>query len=461
MPTTPTRRSAQRFARRTARPLLIVALALAFSLTAFIGQAKPPPPTIDGPPPPTHDTRKPKPAPLDDRPQPPDVLGFAEAYANANEPPVLVIVGRDTRTYDQLGATATGLRSDASDRVIGGQLNLIDAEANALKLAGDIEELLLATPDMDLIDVSALTEADRREVKLLEMQGELDAVDLLATKVNAELVLLVRLIDTAVVQDKGARYRVVVEALDVPRGRKIGGFTFDWMLGTDSRTIKRYATAITRKFMDQFTRAKSFATPDGAPRKYTVKFIGLDSIEQMRVARDAFRGVRGVTRVRTRGMSAAQGTSVGTLDVSFAGDPLNLVFDAKQTIGEELGMAPQASDMQSGTITFKAGQPAYRIELQGVPEGVDPDAVREQLEAIKGLSGVTDRGLILVRTTGDRIAAWSAEYGGNPIVLAQQATDRVGAMVDRPIASDVQYDPRTGASVIVLSVEPPLPLEDE
>ena len=433
--------------------LITPALMLAFSFMAPIGQAKPPPPIYDGPPPVIYDGRKPKPAPLQDEPYQPDIAAFAQAYQNANEPSMLVLVGRDTRTYDQLGATATGIRSDASDKVIGGHLNLIDAEGNALKLTSDIQELLLLNPDVDLLDVSALTEADRRDVKLLEAQGDLQAVELMATKLNAELVLLVRLIESDAVSSKGARYRVLVETLDVPRGRKIGGFSFDWRQGTDSRSIKRYASAVTQKFMDQFIRAKAYATADGAPRKYDVRFLGLESVEQMRIARDAFANVKGVSKVRTRGMSSAQGTSIGNLQVTFAGDPIDLVYDAKQTLATKLGMTPQATDMQSGTITFKVGQPAFRIELQGLPDNVEAQQVREKLKEIKGLNYVIDRGTMTVRGSGETIAAWSAEYGGNPIALAQQAALQIGEFIKQPLMSDVQYDPASGSTLIVLSVE--------
>ena len=445
-----------------ARKLVLFSLTLAMMLTASFSEAKPPPPTSGGPTPPAHTGSKPKPKPIDTTPKGPDRARFAQAYERADEPSMLVLVGRDTRTFEKLGTTATGSRSANSTKVIGGELNLIDVEGNAQKLHADIESILLENPDVDLLDLSALTEVDRREAALLKMDGDNKAVDLLATKLNAEIVLLVRLIDTPAVRAKGARYRVILETIDVPRGRKIGSYSFDWMQGTDSRTVRAYATAITRKFMDQFINVKLRGGADGAPRKYTVKFIGLDDAMKLRAARDAFKLADGVSKARTRGMSKAGGTSVGELQVTFAGDPLDLVFDVNTAMSKSLGMVADASDIQAGTITFKVGKlqavaaPPFKIVVQGVSKADEAVAIREKLKLIPGISEVTDQGMV-TPPGGVPQAVWTSRYFGQPLDLAQQASGAVSEVTGGSVNSEVTFDPAARMSVVTLMVTGPAP----
>ncbi len=427
---------------------VVFATFMVLLLGISVGQAKPPPAASDGSTPGTHIGAKAKPQPLDTTPKGPDLDAFAQAYERANQPPILVLVGRDTRIYQTPGQSATGIRSDIVGSVTGGHLNLIDAEGNALKLHGDIEEMLLHIPDVELLNLDALAESDRREVALLQEQDEYRAVDLLATKLNAELVLLVKLIDTHAVHDKGARYRVLVETIDVPRGRKIGGFTFDWMQDTDSITIKRYANEIARKFMEQFVRAKQRGGEAGAARKFTVKFIGLEEANQMRSARDAFKRVDGVSKVLTRGMSKAGGDSVATLEVTYAGDPLDLVFDVQDEMTKTLGMAADASDVQAGTITFKATSilpdinPNYVIRVIGVDQASDAVQIRKQFLAITGVTSVIDQGLPSMRD-GKLRGEWRVVYNGQPLDLLEQTTASVRDVTGELVQSELIYETDT------------------
>lgn len=171
--------------------------------------------------------RQPSPAELG-----PDVGRFARAYERANEPVMLVLVGLvdpGVAGVNRVEQTATGSPQGnrVEPRYAGARIKLFDPTGDTTKLRSDIEQILLRNPDVELVSPDALAEADRREVRLLQLRDEREAIRLLATKVNAELTLIVRMLDTPQVRARGANYRVDVELLDVVRGRKIGGFGRD------------------------------------------------------------------------------------------------------------------------------------------------------------------------------------------------------------------------------------------
>lgn len=294
----------------------------------------------------------------------PDIELFAEAYQRAGEPTILVLTGIDNRpaairyrsNTDDLkaeGRTATGI-PNTNEHYIGSHLALFDTTGDSTKLRGDIEEVLLQNLDIDLVNIDALTERDRREVRLLQQRDENGAIALLAEKVNAEVVLLVRMLNTPAVEDRGALYRVTVEVLDVPRGRKIGGFTFDWTQGADGIMIKRYGQQIARKFIDQFAAWYARGNDESAARRYTIRLIGLGDVKQLVEAKRAFAGIPGVIRVKERGFTTDGETSVGTLDLRTTGSPLELMVELQETARETLGLEIDATDGSSGTITLIA-----------------------------------------------------------------------------------------------------------
>lgn len=292
----------------------------------------------------------------------PDMDLFAQAYDRAGEPTFLVICGIEnkplqvavegrveTRAESQ---TATGTADN--NRHIGAGIALFDPTGDSVKLKGDIEEILLQNQAIDLVSVDALAERDRREVQLLQARNEKRAVNLLASKLNAEIVLLVRMLNTGLVRERGSMHRVTVELLDVPRGRKIGGFTFDWTGDVDSVTIKKYAQQITRKSIEQFAAWYAPGGGRGAARRYTVRVLGLNNVGQLAKAQLAFEKIPGVTGVKADGFSSDKKTSVGTLTLRYTGRPIELLFELQESAGKQLGMRVEGSDGASGTVTLIA-----------------------------------------------------------------------------------------------------------
>lgn len=326
---------------------LKIMLAVVWIVLPAIAQQKPDAPPINN----TYETQ-------------PDIELFAEAYQRAGEPTILVLTGIDNRpaairygnNTDDIraeGRTATGI-PNTREHYIGNHLALFDPTGDSTKLRGDIEEVLLQNLDIDLVNIDALTERDRREVRLLQQRDEQGAIALLAEKINAEVVLLVRMLNTPAVENRGALYRVTVEVLDVPRGRKIGGFTFDWTRGADGVMVKRYAQQIARKFIEQFAAWYARGNDQSAARRYTIRVIGLGDVKQLVEAKRAFAEIPGVIRVKERGFTTDGEASVGTLDLRTTGTPLELMVDLQETARDTLGLEIDATDGASGTITLIA-----------------------------------------------------------------------------------------------------------
>ena len=297
---------------------------------------------------------RPDPPRVDPQASAPDIDLFAEAYERAGEPTLLVLVGREASTGPRRSQEPVATRAPAPDRYVGGGMNLLDRAGDAAQLRLEIERLLRQRPGVELVSLDALNEQTRREVAMLNLRDESRAVRLISQEINAELVLVIRMLESGQVAERGARYRVSVEVLDVPRGRSIGGFGFDWTRGTDGPTIKAYAEQVTRKFIEQLAHWYVRDGDEGPARRYTVRLTGIEGVEQLVEARNAFEQIDQVQRVRDGGMSSDGLETVASLTIDHIGRPLDLVFGLQQAARDTLDMQIDATDGSSGTITLVA-----------------------------------------------------------------------------------------------------------
>jgi hypothetical protein len=289
----------------------------------------------------------------------PNIELFKKVYQSAGTPNILVICGLDRRpfTVNPRAEAAKGegpqvIGKVGGDRFVGKDISLFDPAGEAKLLKAGIEENLLKNAAVDLVSTDALAEVDRREIEILRLNNEFAAIKLLGTKVNADLVILINMLNTGYVRQRGPMYRVTVEIIDAPRARKIGVFGFDWTEGLDAYTVKRYAGAVTRKIVEQL--AAFYGTGDGPSRRYTVRLVGLADIGQMIKARQAFEKVPGVQGIRDGGFTKSAGTSIATLTVTYAGRPLDLLYYVQENAAEKLGFKIDGTDGTSGTITLIA-----------------------------------------------------------------------------------------------------------
>ncbi len=277
-------------------------------------------------------TRKPDAAPIriDDR-YTFDAARWERLYEQGGRPTVMVLAGVST--------------AERAGRGVGASLMSMDAGGDAFLLKSELERTLLEGRGVEIANLDALSDMDRRDAELLMLSREREAVDLLSTALDAPLALVARLQPGA----GGARYRVIFEAIDVPRGRTLSTIAFDWQGGDDARTIKRYARLLAKDFVDGYER---HVAGYGAARPYTVRVLGAD-VRALRDIVSQLEQAPGVERVSVGQRQQGRRTSIAELRVRYTGSALDLTSDLLDA-GDANHLELDSLDMTSGTIVVRA-----------------------------------------------------------------------------------------------------------
>lgn len=290
-------------------------------------------------------TRKPDATPIraDDR-YTFDDSRWSHLYQQGGEPTILILAG--LATVERPG------------RGVGASLLSMDAEGDASILRSELERTLLTARGVEIANLDAISDMDRRDANLLLLSRERDAVDLLSTAVDAPLVLVARL---QLTNSHGSKYRVTFEAIDVPRGRTISTIAFDWQGGDDTRTIKRYARLLANDFLDGYERHVGGM---GQALPYTVRILGAD-MQSLRTLTTTITNVPGVDRARVTQRQQSRKTSIAELSVRYAGSAFDLAgaFMDTGNLGAELEL--DSLDMTSGTIVLRAIAGPGRMDRPG------------------------------------------------------------------------------------------------
>lgn len=290
-------------------------------------------------------TRKPdaRPVRVDDR-YSFDADRWSRLYEQGGEPRILVLTGIAT--------------AERSGRGVGASLMSMDAQGDSFILKSELERTLLEGRGVEIANLDAVSDMDKRDADLLWLNRERDAVDLLATAVDAPLALVARLQPTVA---GGAKYRVTFEAIDVPRGRTISTVAFDWEGGDDSREIKRYARLLANDFVDGYERSLAGA---GRALPYTVRILGAD-MKSLRSLTGEVEHVRGVESARITGRQQSRDTSVAEIRVRYTGSAFDLAGDIIDSGNLSAQLELDSLDVTSGTITLRA------VGGQGQMDGAD------------------------------------------------------------------------------------------
>lgn len=297
---------------------------------------------------------KPDPAPL-----PPDsdpMEKFIKVYEKASHPRLLVICGRDTRSgaSEPREAHVRLASGDASGgEHIGTRVQLFDATGDAEMLKTHIEGLLLKNRDVELVQTDALAEKDRRDTIQLQDVDPNAALELLARKVNADVVFMVRMqvVTGSLSTNRQYGYRVFLSVIDVPRGRKVGSFAFDWRSeAMTNEFIKRYASAVTGKFMQIFQESYQTNSAEDV-RKYTVRMVGMSDATSVANLDAAIAKLPGVKKCISRGMYRQGASAMNELSLQYQGEHAELVSGImKAAVQADAGLA--LAEATAGTIVL-------------------------------------------------------------------------------------------------------------
>ncbi|MFG0259874.1 MAG: hypothetical protein ACF8LK_05920 [Phycisphaerales bacterium JB041] len=278
-------------------------------------------------------TRKPDAAPIrvDDR-YAFDAARWERLYERGGTPTVMVLAGVAT--------------AERAGRGVGASLMSMDAEGDAFILKSELERTLLEGRGVEIANLDAISDMDRRDANLLLLNRERDAVDLLSSALDAPLALVARLQPGG---RGGAKYRVTFEAIDVPRGRTLSTVAFDWQGGDDAREIKRYARLLANDFVDGYERHLG---GHGISMPYTVRVLGADT-RGLRDMVDTLERAPGVERVSVGQRQQSRDTSIAELRVRYVGSAFDLTGDLLDA-GDANGLELDSLDMTSGTIVVRA-----------------------------------------------------------------------------------------------------------
>ncbi len=316
-----------------------VLLALACGTTASLAQDRPSAQPLPPPPIPVVDTAR-----------------WADSYQRAGRPRVLVLAGEGTG--QARGLSPAALLSNDDDAAVSSKLRVSFLEA-----------LNSPEADLDVVADSDWRAALARLRANTDLNRERDASRLIAQQLDAELLIVLRLVKS---QRQGSPFAVVVEASDAARGRQGLTFTYDWKGPLDAIEFKEYAAEMAIKFTDDYARRV------GNPARHTIQLLGLTTPEQQKIAKDALAGLSGVRTARTRTSGAATGgrSEEGIIEFELAFAPGT--FADSTDIKAEAAAALAARGFGVEDRQTEPGRIAMRL----VPDAVAPAAIAQPAAAL-------------------------------------------------------------------------------
>lgn len=364
----------------------------------------------------------------------PDLAAWARAYEQADRPRVLVVVGEATSRLDYPSFESL--------------LALRDPGAIATRFKAAFEQVINdPAADVDLVDLQQALEAAERLQATLDQSRQVNASQLMARELQADLLITIRLTPS---QRPGSPFAVLFEAVDPVRGRSGLTFTFDWKLGTTAPDIRDTARQVARKFIEDYAQRAAL------PRRYTLRLFGMSEPSTLGKARDALESVEGVRRVRSRTASNVPSPFTGdvasavqfelTLEPGADADPTRLMVDIDQALRDELQSVVELVQTEPGMIALRTLRRASAADLRDECEraltfpGDVGDALRARLAAAYARAG-SPRILVLVNRAPIEGEAPDALRGVNPENLFVVSAVGDGAIFNRAGQTDASRPP--------------------
>lgn len=248
-----------------------------------------------------------------------------------------------------------------------------------------------ADPDVDLVN-AAEQQIRNNEVRVAFNNNDMQlAGALLGDEVEADIVIMLRIVELQNRAD-GAKYSCSYWVTNRNRGETIG--SHPWFMypgkgaaGGDfsAARISEYARLAAMRAMKDVIRA--FPGGDGgAGRKFTLEFAGIPD-GSMRDVRDAIRDVPGIGTVYRSRLKRGGGTTRATVDVKYAGDPLDLAYDVAMGIEESLDLDASFASVDEGVIAFDVRPVTQESLLSGGPTTPQNKRLRDQFMAAYASAG--------------------------------------------------------------------------
>ena len=285
------------------------------------------------------------------------IRDFQDMYEEDNEPTLLVLLGMDNRGHDERGHNRNTTAASATrQRGVGSNLSLFDRTGITEQVRAELTGWLSKNRAIDLVDPETMSDLDRRDVLVLAQNNEEDALALLTTKLNAELIYYIKFQPVPAADQVGevVPFKIIAEIKDARRGRLIDSYALNYRGSTDIRRTREYAVELARWFMTQYNDYV-----ENRPRglRYAMRVIGFRDDRQMVEARRVIDDIDGIRGKIKANFVANSDDSYGEFTIKYDGDAMDLSYDVQEILGEELGLNITGLDTQGGTILLRIGAP--------------------------------------------------------------------------------------------------------
>jgi hypothetical protein len=230
---------------------------------------------------------------------------------------------------------------------VGVDLSLYDETGLSYQIASGIKVWLLKNPDVEVRNMAAASDLDRRDAAILAQNDELGAIDLLAQKIQAELIFYAKISVAPAGTD--AKYKLSCTLINARRGTEIASEAFDWKLPLTGENVRVVTGALTAAFLESYI---NWVTDRKAPA-YDLVLTGFDNEDQVEKLRDtvsSMSGVAGRVTFRTSGNLEAR---VVSLKVPFDGTADDLYFSMRKRIRDKAQLDISSFDLQGGRMLLK------------------------------------------------------------------------------------------------------------
>lgn len=286
------------------------------------------------------------------------VAAFKAAYKKSGRPKLLFLVGIDRRAGvagSAVGGGAVG-GGAINGPGVGENLSLFDDTGITEALSTGIGAIINDDGRVRMVDLEALADKDKRDVKTMAQNDAEAAIDTLAQRVNADLVFYIKFTPTPP-RARGVNdvaYRCICELKDLNQATKMPLTPFDWDGPLDNQNARRYSAALARLLCERY--AKMVAAGAGS-KDITIKIIELADDGVANKLKKLIRKIDGVDpTVDMTVASSAEGGTEATYTVQVDGGDASdvqesLVQDAKDKLNLQLVVLNQGK----GSITLRAG----------------------------------------------------------------------------------------------------------